>query len=111
MLTEDEDDEDHGVGGGGGGSSVGGGSCCIFDFPRERLNIVESLGCGYYGDIHLCEVDRFPGHDEIFRGTSSELVVVKSLRPGSSETLRYVFYPNVILFHGSSSRKRVLLKF
>ncbi|XP_024936410.1 discoidin domain-containing receptor 2 isoform X2 [Cephus cinctus] len=71
MLTEEEDDEG------------------IFDFPRERLNIVESLGSGHFGDTHLCEVDRFPGYDEIFRNTDSDLVIVKSLRPGSSETLSF----------------------
>nr|XP_012232538.1 PREDICTED: discoidin domain-containing receptor 2-like isoform X3 [Linepithema humile] len=61
---------------------------CILDFPREKLNIVENLGCGYFGDVHLCEVDRFPGYDEVFRNTSSDLVVVKSLKPGSSDALR-----------------------
>ncbi|XP_043286317.1 discoidin domain-containing receptor 2 isoform X2 [Venturia canescens] len=94
MLTEDEEDEDLGIGGSLGGSTVGPAApsgCCIFNFPRERLNIVESLGCGYYGDIHLCEVDRFPGYEDIFRGTGSDLVVVKSLRPGSSDTLRIEF--------------------
>ncbi|XP_012279165.1 discoidin domain-containing receptor 2 [Orussus abietinus] len=75
MLTEEEDEEED----------------CIFDFPRERLNIVENLGCGNFGDIHLCEVDRFPGYDEVLEGAGSDLVVVKSLRPGSSEALRIEF--------------------
>lgn len=61
---------------------------CVLDFPREKLNIVENLGCGYFGDVHLCEVDRFPGYDEVFRNTSSDLVIVKSLKPGSSDALR-----------------------
>ncbi|XP_018048990.1 PREDICTED: discoidin domain-containing receptor 2-like [Atta colombica] len=64
---------------------------CVLDFPREKLNIVENLGCGYFGDVHLCEVDRFPGYDEIFRNTSSDLVIVKSLKPGSSDALRIEF--------------------
>ncbi|KYQ59141.1 Discoidin domain-containing receptor 2 [Trachymyrmex zeteki] len=64
---------------------------CVLDFPREKLNIVENLGCGYFGDVHLCEVDRFPGYDEVFRNTSSELVIVKSLKPGSSDALRIEF--------------------
>lgn len=72
MLTEEEDEVAE----------------CIFDFPREKLNIVENLGCGYFGDVHVCEVDRFPGHDEVFRNTGSDLVIVKSLRPGSSDALR-----------------------
>ncbi|XP_076682969.1 discoidin domain-containing receptor 2 isoform X2 [Andrena cerasifolii] len=75
MLTEEEDEVAE----------------CIFDFPREKLNIVENLGCGYFGDVHVCEVDRFPGHDEVFRNTGSDLVIVKSLRPGSSDALRIEF--------------------
>lgn len=72
MLTEEEDEVAE----------------CILDFPREKLNIVENLGCGYFGDVHICEVDRFPGYDEVFRNTTSDLVIVKSLRPGSSDALR-----------------------
>ncbi|EZA55710.1 hypothetical protein DMN91_009358 [Ooceraea biroi] len=75
MLTEEEEETPE----------------CILDFPREKLNIVENLGCGYFGDVHLCEVDRFPGYDEVFKNTSSDLVVVKSLKPGSSDALRIEF--------------------
>ncbi|XP_031771766.1 discoidin domain-containing receptor 2-like isoform X2 [Apis florea] len=75
MLTEEEDEVAE----------------CILDFPREKLNIVENLGCGYFGDVHICEVDRFPGYDEVFRNTTSDLVIVKSLRPGSSDALRIEF--------------------
>ncbi|XP_018375817.1 PREDICTED: discoidin domain-containing receptor 2-like isoform X1 [Trachymyrmex cornetzi] len=75
MLTEEEDEIPE----------------CVLDFPREKLNIVENLGCGYFGDVHLCEVDRFPGYDEVFRNTSSDLVIVKSLKPGSSDALRIEF--------------------
>ncbi|XP_068978276.1 discoidin domain-containing receptor 2-like isoform X3 [Bombus flavifrons] len=75
MLTEEEDEVPE----------------CILDFPREKLNIVENLGCGYFGDVHICEVDRFPGYDEVFRNTSSDLVIVKSLRPGSLDALRIEF--------------------
>ncbi|XP_011501342.1 PREDICTED: discoidin domain-containing receptor 2 [Ceratosolen solmsi marchali] len=80
MLTEEEDQT--------APATV---DCVIFDFPRERLNIAESFGCGYFGDVHVCEVDRFPGYEEVFRSTSSDLVVVKSLRPGSSDILRLEF--------------------
>ncbi|XP_031776700.1 discoidin domain-containing receptor 2 isoform X2 [Nasonia vitripennis] len=83
MLTEDEDEAVV--------LAAGLLDCIIFDFPRERLNIAENLGSGYFGDIHICEVDRFPGYEEVFRNTSSDLVVVKSLRPGSSEVLRIEF--------------------
>ncbi|XP_076749546.1 discoidin domain-containing receptor 2 isoform X1 [Xylocopa sonorina] len=75
MLTEEEDEVPE----------------CILDFPREKLNIVENLGCGYFGDVHVCEVDRFPGYDEVFRNATSDLVIVKSLRPGSSDALRIEF--------------------
>ncbi|XP_003702400.1 discoidin domain-containing receptor 2 [Megachile rotundata] len=75
MLTEEEDEVPE----------------CILDFPREKLNIVENLGCGYFGDVHICEIDRFPGYDEVFRNTTSDLVIVKSLRPGSSDALRIEF--------------------
>ncbi|XP_076622324.1 discoidin domain-containing receptor 2 [Colletes latitarsis] len=75
MLTEEEDEVPE----------------CILDFPREKLNIVENLGCGYFGNVHICEVDRFPGYDEVFRNTSSDLVIVKSLRPGSTDALRIEF--------------------
>lgn len=79
LVTEDEEEQ----------QAVGGQlDCVIFDFPRERLNIAESLGTGYFGDVHVCEVDRFPGYDELFRNTTSPLVVVKTLKPGSSEALR-----------------------
>lgn len=71
MLTEEEDED------------------CVFDFPRERLNIVDNFGCGYFGDIHICELDRCPGSEKVFRNTNTDLVIVKSLRPGSSETLRF----------------------
>lgn len=77
MLTEDDDDTVGGLLDG-----------VIFDFPRERLNIVENYGSGYFGEIHICEVDRFSGYDEVFRNTTSDLVVVKSLKPGSSELFR-----------------------
>ncbi|XP_058790523.1 discoidin domain-containing receptor 2 isoform X2 [Phymastichus coffea] len=80
MMTEDDDDAVAGLL-----------DCIIFDFPRERLNIVENYGSGYFGEIHICEIDRFPGYDEVFRNTTSDLVVVKSLKPGSSELFRIEF--------------------
>ncbi|KAG7191216.1 hypothetical protein KM043_013191 [Ampulex compressa] len=61
------------------------------DFPRERLNIIESLGSGYFGDVHVCEVDKFPGYEETFGEAGVGLVVVKSLKPGSSDALRSEF--------------------
>uniref|UniRef100_A0ABD2WJD2 Discoidin domain-containing receptor 2 n=1 Tax=Trichogramma kaykai TaxID=54128 RepID=A0ABD2WJD2_9HYME len=65
--------------------------CIVFDFPREKLNIVESLGAGFFGDVHVCSADKFPGYDQVFHNTCSDLVVVKSLKPGSAEALRLEF--------------------
>ena len=73
MLTEDEEDDQ-----------------VIFNFPRERLNIVENLGSGRFGEIHICAVDNFPGRDDVFSNIDCQLVLVKSLKPGSSEALRYL---------------------
>lgn len=72
MLTEEEDEE------------------FIFDFPRESLNIVENLGCGSFGDIHICEIEHFPRSEEIFGNSKINTAVVKSLKPGSSDILRFV---------------------
>ncbi|KAJ8683765.1 hypothetical protein QAD02_019557 [Eretmocerus hayati] len=88
LMTEDEDD---GVATAAAAAVALLDRVVVFDFPRERLSIVESFGSGYYGDIHLCGVSRFPGYDEVFRNVSSNLVVVKSLTPGSSESLRLEF--------------------
>ncbi|XP_023246903.1 discoidin domain-containing receptor 2 [Copidosoma floridanum] len=81
MLTEEEDEDE----------ATARLDCVIFDFPREKLSIAESLGCGNFGDVHICEVDQFPGYEEVFRNTTTDLVVVKSLKPGSPELLRLEF--------------------
>ena len=70
MLTEEDDDE------------------IIFDFPREKLSIIENLGLGQFGEIHICEVDDFPGRENVFNDNKNYQVIVKSLKPGSSEVLR-----------------------
>ena len=79
MLTEDEEEA---------AATTSLHECVIFDFPRDKLNIVDSYGSGFFGDIHLCSVDKFPARDEIFQNSFGELVVVKSLTPGSNEALR-----------------------
>lgn len=32
----------------------------IFEFPREALRVIEDFGESYYGQVHLCEVQRSP---------------------------------------------------
>ncbi|XP_066996619.1 discoidin domain-containing receptor 2 [Anabrus simplex] len=60
-------------------------------FPREQLHIVEKLGEGHFGEIHLCEINIFPQSLDVLSHSSCKLVVVKSLTPGASETSRAKF--------------------
>ncbi|XP_049938799.1 discoidin domain-containing receptor 2-like [Schistocerca serialis cubense] len=56
-------------------------------FPREHLRVVEMLGVGHFGDVHLCEVKQFP---EVLDKNlcTCKLVAVKFLRPNASEAVR-----------------------
>ncbi|XP_050548705.1 discoidin domain-containing receptor 2-like isoform X2 [Daktulosphaira vitifoliae] len=65
------------------------------EFPREQLNVVQTLTKTHFGEIHLCEVKSFP--DDILQTTSvkCKLVTVKSLRKGISETIKHDFYDEV----------------
>ncbi|XP_065161384.1 discoidin domain-containing receptor 2-like isoform X2 [Atheta coriaria] len=63
----------------------------LLDFPRHRLRLLEKLGEGDFGMIHLCEAEGLPD----FNGGSSfhkkQLVIVKSLWRGCADSKRHEF--------------------
>ncbi|XP_021937561.1 discoidin domain-containing receptor 2 isoform X4 [Zootermopsis nevadensis] len=82
-------------------------------FPREHLRVLEKLGHGEFGEIHLCEVEGFPDSVDVLRHSECKLVAVKSLRPGASQSARSDFQqearllarlrdPNIVRVLGAS---------
>ncbi|XP_045464943.1 discoidin domain-containing receptor tyrosine kinase B-like [Harmonia axyridis] len=63
----------------------------LLDFPRHRLRLLEKLGEGEFGMVHLCEAEGLPD----FNGASSfhkkQLVIVKSLWRGCGDSKRHEF--------------------
>lgn len=46
------------------------------EFPRDKLRIIEKVGEGHFGDVHLCEVVSTPGSSI----SECKFVVVHTLR-------------------------------
>ncbi|XP_069671795.1 discoidin domain-containing receptor 2 isoform X3 [Periplaneta americana] len=75
-ATDEEDDEE---------------SMPLCQFPREQLRVLEKLGHGEFGEVHLCEVEGFPDSVDVLRHSECKLVAVKSLKLGASESARSDF--------------------
>uniref|UniRef100_A0A1B6DNW4 Protein kinase domain-containing protein n=1 Tax=Clastoptera arizonana TaxID=38151 RepID=A0A1B6DNW4_9HEMI len=58
-------------------------------FPRDQLRVLQKLGVGQFGEIHLCEATKLPEH--VINITDSKLVALKYLRQGASKDTRSEF--------------------
>ncbi|XP_063215525.1 discoidin domain-containing receptor tyrosine kinase B [Bacillus rossius redtenbacheri] len=63
-------------------------------FPRDQLCVLEKLGNRKFGEVHLCKVG-LPNSVDVISSSDSKLVIVKSLRIGSSESTRCEFRTEV----------------
>ncbi|KAL1117275.1 hypothetical protein AAG570_004601 [Ranatra chinensis] len=60
--------------------------------PREDLRFLKRLGSGSFGEIHHCELSRFP---DGFNSYTCKYVAVKILRKNASEQLRDEFFEDI----------------
>ncbi|PNF13897.1 hypothetical protein B7P43_G10660 [Cryptotermes secundus] len=67
----------------------------LLEFPRHRLRLVEKLGEGGIGMVHLCEAEGIPEYNGVSSFHKKQLVVVKSLWRGCGETTRQEFLREV----------------
>ncbi|XP_069672513.1 discoidin domain-containing receptor 2-like isoform X2 [Periplaneta americana] len=72
-----------------------GSASSLLEFPRHRLRLVEKLGEGGFGMIHLCEAEGIPEYNGVSSFHKKHLVVVKSLWRGCGETTRQEFLREV----------------
>ncbi|XP_068082067.1 discoidin domain-containing receptor 2 [Anabrus simplex] len=63
----------------------------IMEFPRHRLRLVEKLGEGSFGMVHLCEAEGTPEYNGMSSFHKKQLVIVKSLWRGCGEATRQEF--------------------
>nr|CAD7404497.1 unnamed protein product [Timema poppensis] len=64
-------------------------------FSTDNLTILDKLGPGQFGEIHLCRVESFPDSFDIVSSSDCSLVIVKYLRIGASESARIDFQREV----------------
>ncbi|XP_018915525.2 discoidin domain-containing receptor 2 [Bemisia tabaci] len=63
----------------------------IPEFSRHRLRVIEKLGEGAFGMVHLCETEGVPEYNGMSTGHHKKQVIVKSLRRGCNETTKKEF--------------------
>ncbi|KAL1516512.1 hypothetical protein ABEB36_000421 [Hypothenemus hampei] len=63
----------------------------LLDFPRHRLRLLEKLGEGDFGLVHLCEAEGLPDFNGGSTFHKKQLVIVKSLWRGCGDSKRHEF--------------------
>uniref|UniRef100_T1J7A6 Protein kinase domain-containing protein n=1 Tax=Strigamia maritima TaxID=126957 RepID=T1J7A6_STRMM len=74
---------------------LNGGENPVPEFPRHRLQFLEKLGEGQFGEVHLCEAEGIPELIDVPTFGTSKLVAVKTLRKNATETARSDFHKEV----------------
>ncbi|KAG8185321.1 hypothetical protein JTE90_013012 [Oedothorax gibbosus] len=66
------------------------------EVPRHKLQYLEKLGEGQFGEVHLCRAEGIPALVDVpCHGPSTTLVAVKSVRPGASPATKADFFKEV----------------